>query len=179
MANATFDPAFAKVIQNEGGYVNDPQDPGGETYKGVSRSNWNSWRGWQSIDLNKARPDFPANLEKDLDLQSAVKQFYNDMFWSKINGDALVSQAVANSIFDFAVNAGVKTSVVLAQMVVGTTQDGVLGDESVKAINNFDPEQFLASFALAKIVRYINIVKNRPASQKYFYGWVRRTLDIA
>jgi lysozyme family protein len=178
MANSTFDPAFEKVILNEGRYVNDPQDPGGETYKGVSRNNWSSWRGWQNIDLAKRRPDFPANLEKDIDLQSAVKDFYLNAFWNQIQGDRLADQSVANSIFDFAVNAGVKTSVSLAQMVVGTDPDGVVGDITIKAINDFDPDYFLASFTLAKIARYITIVKKRPTSQKYFYGWTCRALGV-
>jgi lysozyme family protein len=175
---ANFDPAYEKVLQHEGGYVNDPNDPGGETYKGVSRTNWNTWKGWQNIDLARRRPDFPANLEKDLDLQGAVKQFYLDMFWSKINGDGLNDQSVATSIFDFAVNTGVTTSVILAQMVVGADQDGVVGEQTLKAINDTDPEHFLASFTLAKIVRYINIVKKRPTSQKYFYGWIRRAMEV-
>lgn len=176
MANAIFDPAYEKVLQNEGGYGNDPQDPGGETYKGISRNNWNSWRGWQNIDLGKRRPNFPANLEKDIDLQGAVKEFYQSAFWSPIQGDRLINQAVANSIFDFAVNAGVKTSVSLAQMVVETEPDGVVGDKTIKAINDLDPEHFLASFTVAKIARYISIVKKRPTSQKYFYGWVCRAI---
>jgi lysozyme family protein len=176
---AQFEPAYLKVLQNEGGYVNDPADPGGETYKGVSRKNWNSWRGWQNIDLAKRMPDFPGNLEKDLDLQQAVKDFYKISFWDLMQGDKLNNQAIANSIFDFAVNAGARTSIVLAQVAAGADQDGIAGDQTIAAINNIDPEHFLASFTLAKIVRYINIVQKRPASQKYFYGWVRRAMDIS
>jgi lysozyme family protein len=174
---ANFDPAYEKILQNEGSYSNDPNDPGGETYKGVSRCSWNSWKGWQYIDLNKLRPGFPANLEKEQDLQAEVKQFYLEVFWSKINGEAINNQTVATSVFDFAVNAGAKTSTLLVQTVVGANQDGVLGDHTLQLLNDTDPEHFLASFALAKIVRYISIVKKRPASQKYFYGWVCRTLE--
>ena len=83
---------------------------------------------------------------------------------------------LANSIFDFGVNAGVGTSNSLAQMVVDVKPDGVLGAGSLTAINNMSEELFLASFTIAKISRYMSIVEKRPTSRKYFYGWVRRAL---
>jgi lysozyme family protein len=175
---ANFDPALEKVLLHEGRYVNDSQDPGGETYRGVSRNNWSAWRGWQNIDQARRRSDFPANLEKDIDLQGAVKEFYRDAFWNKLLADQINDQTIANSIFDFAVNAGLKTSVSLAQMVVGTDTDGIIGKNTIDAINTYDSELFLASFTLAKIARYISIVKRKPASQKYFFGWICRTLGV-
>ena len=175
---ANFDSAYEKVLQNEGGYSTDPNDPGGETYKGISRCSWSTWDGWKIVDYNKNLPGFPANLEHNTQLQEQAKQFYLLMFWSNINGNKIINQQVACSVFDFAVNAGLKTSIILVQTVVGATQDGIFGDNTLDLLNNSDPEHLLASFALAKIVRYIAIVKKRPVSQKYFYGWVCRTLVI-
>ena len=173
---ADFQPAFQKVIRNEGGYVNDPDDPGGETYKGIARQMNSKWDGWVLVDILKKQSGFPATLDRNIELQEKVQDFYHVNFWDKINGDKLSNQDVANSLFDFGVNAGVSTSCSLAQMVVGAETDGVIGDESIGLINAFDPGQFLTSFTLAKIARYVSIVKKRPASQKYFYGWVRRAL---
>jgi len=171
-----FDLAFEKVLQHEGGYVNDPNDPGGETYKGVSRKMWSSWSGWTNVDLARRMPAFPANLENDGDLQQKIQDFYRINFWDKMNGNNIENQVVANSIFDFAVNAGVQTTVNLVQMIIGVNPDGVIGNESLQKLNAFDVDYFLAAFIAAKIARYINIVKKRPASQKYFYGWVCRAL---
>ena len=173
---ADFNTAFQLMIIHEGGYVNDPDDPGGETYKGVARKIFSKWSGWTYVDMLKRQPGFPANLDKDNDLQMAVNDFYRVNFWDKIKGDQMTNQEVANSIFDFGVNAGIGTSASLAQMVVNEKTDGVIGPDSLSAINKFDPNYFLASFTVAKIARYINIVKKRPTSQKYFYGWVRRAL---
>lgn len=173
---ADFSIAFSKVLVNEGGYVNDPSDPGGETYKGIARKIFNKWDGWLLIDTAKRRNDFPSNLEQDVDLQQKVKNFYEVSFWDKVNGDNIKNQNVANSIFDFAVNAGVSTSASLAQMVIGAKTDGVLGQNSVAVLNDFDADHFLASFTIAKIARYIHIVKKRPESRKYFYGWICRAL---
>jgi lysozyme family protein len=173
---ADFSTAHQLVLANEGGYVNDPQDPGGETYKGVARKIWSAWDGWTNVDLNKRQSGFPGNLEKDHDLQSKVEHFYESNFWNKVHGSDLNDQRIANSIYDFAVNAGSSTSVGLAQSVVDIETNGVMDPVSIDAINKFDPELFLSIFTITKIARYISIVKRRPIHQKYFYGWVRRSL---
>jgi lysozyme family protein len=175
--SADFQTAYQLMIVHEGGYVNDPDDPGGETYKGVARKIHSKWSGWTTIDLLKRQAGFPANLDKDNELQEAISEFYRVTFWDKINGDLFANQDVANSIFDFGVNAGVATSASLAQLVVGVKADGVIGPVSVKAFNDFDADHFLAAFTVAKIARYVNIVKKRPSSRKYFYGWVLRALN--
>lgn len=136
------------------------------------------WNGWTTIDILKRQPGFPANLDKNDGLQSDVEDFYRITFWDPMNGDKLSNQQIANSIFDFGVNAGLATSVSLAQMVVEVKADGVIGPLSIAAINGSNPEMFMASFTLAKIARYINIVKKRPDSRKYFYGWVCRSLGM-
>jgi lysozyme family protein len=94
-----------------------------------------------------------------------------------VHGDDILHQEVANTIFDFAVNAGVGTSTVLAQHVVDVNPDGIIGDETLTKINDRDPEFFLASFTVAKIARYISIVNKRPASRKYFFGWISRAMN--
>jgi lysozyme family protein len=173
---AEFIIAFRNTIENEGGYTNDPDDPGGETYKGIARKIHSKWDGWITIDLLKRQPGFPANIERDAEIRERVGEFYLANFWNKIQGDDIQSQEIAGSIFDFAVNAGTGTSVALAQMVVGAKVDGVSGNETVNKINAFNVDHFLAAFIVAKIARYVNIVKKRPTSRKYFYGWVIRAL---
>jgi len=168
--------AFQKTIVSEGGYVNDPDDPGGETYKGIARKMNSKWEGWTNIDILKRQPGFPASIDKDAEIRMLVGEFYIINFWNKLKGDEIINQEVADSVFDFGVNAGVATSAALAQMVVGANADGVIGPDSIEAINKFDPNYFLASFTVAKIARYINIVKKRPTSRKFFYGWVIRAL---
>lgn len=171
-----FSLAFQLMIANEGGYGNDPDDPGGETYKGIARKMHSKWNGWTTVDLLKRQSGFPANLDKDAELQQDVSNFYRTVFWDPLKGDQMNNQEVANSIFDFAVNAGLSTSASLAQMVIGAKADGVIGPQTIASLNAFDPEHFLAAFTVAKIARYVTIVKKRPTSRKYFYGWVCRAL---
>lgn len=174
---ALFQPAFEKILKNEGGYVNDPQDPGGETYKGIARNMQSKWNGWVRIDLGKTKQGFPQNLEQDEVLQLQISKFYETNYWDPIGADDITHQQVAESIFDFGVNAGIKTAIILAQQVVEATADGVSGPKTVEKINNFDPDHFIAAFTVMKIARYVSIVKRRPDSKKYFYGWICRALE--
>ena len=182
---ADFNKALLLILANEGGYVNDPADPGGETYKGIARKMNPDWLGWHIIDLLKAKNGFPGSLHspdeteivKQLDYE--VKSFYYSNFWMKISGDKIINQQVAESIFDFAVNADDNVSILLAQSVVHAKQDGEIGPKTIEAINCFDPYHFLAAFALAKINRYVAICNKRPLSKKYFFGWVIRSLNHA
>lgn len=173
---AEFKIALPLILDREGGYGNDPDDVGGETYKGVARKMHSKWDGWAIIDTLKRQSGFSSNLDKDLELQQSIEDFYRINFWDRINGDQITDQSVANSIMDFAVNAGVSTSASLAQLVIGVKSDGVIGKDSIAAINEFDVDHFLAAFTVAKIARYVTIVKKRPTSRKFFYGWVIRAL---
>lgn len=174
---ADFETAFALTMKAEGGYVNDPQDPGGETYKGVARKMNSKWDGWIVIDMMKKAPNFPANLDGNAELQGKIKAFYEVNYWDKIRGDDIGNQDIAESMFDYAVNAGPIASAKLAQMTVGAEPDGVIGPVTLQKINADDPRAFLALFALKKIARYVDICNKRQESRKFFFGWVKRTLE--
>lgn len=165
---ANFEQALKKTLEHEGGYVNDPDDSGGETYKGIARRFNPDWIGWAYVD----KRDF-----KNPNLDKLVSDFYYIKFWEPLNIDGLVNQEIATSIFDFAVNAGVKTSAILAQKAADVEADGEIGVNTIKAINSMDSEKFLLAFAAAKMVRYIAICKKNPKNRKYFFGWVCRTLN--
>jgi lysozyme family protein len=174
---ASFEAALQRTLLNEGGYVNDPDDPGGETYRGVARRIFSTWDGWPIVDGLKLQPGFPLSMDRHQELQSKIRDFYRSNFWDRVQGDQITNEHVAFSIFDFAVNTGVGTSSTLTQHVVGVTPDGVIGHGTVNAINAMDPEFFLAAFTVAKVVRYVGIVHKRPTSQKYFFGWISRAIN--
>lgn len=134
MANFTI--ALKKVLKNEGGYANNPNDAGGETYKGISRKNHPTWAGWISIDqIKKAHPrGFKTILEHTPELQDKVKDFYKRRFWDELCLDTCGNQELANQAFDMAVNAGVKAGVKILQKVLGIPADGILGNVTKKAI---------------------------------------------
>lgn len=163
---ADFLPAFEAMIKNEGGYVlhDVPGDRGGMTYAGIARNMNPQWPGWALID---AKQDVPAPL---------VRDFYKANYWNPVKGDQLTSQVIAQTIFDFHVNAGAVARK-LAQLVVGATPDGSFGDKTVAALNAYDEGKFVMAYALAKIARYRDIVNRDRSQGKFLLGWINRTLQ--
>jgi len=164
--SAQFLPAFELMIRNEGGYVlhRVPGDTGGATYAGIARNKNPQWPGWTAIDAGQVPPS-------DL-----VRDFYRSEFWAPIRGDEIADQRVANNVFGFAVNAGVKTAARLAQAVAGSTPDGSIGAKTIAAINAIDPGVFVLHYALAKIARYRDIVTRDRSQGKFLLGWINRVL---
>ena len=165
---ADFNPAFEKMLHDEGGMqlTNIPGDRGGMTYAGIARNANPNWAGWQFID----RKDFGGATQ-------LVREFYKVNFWDRIRGDELTNQAIAETIFNFAVNTGVGVASKLAQLIVGVTPDGAIGPKTIERLNICTAEKFLPAYALAKIQRYVDIcMKNRDQS-KFLLGWVRRSLE--
>jgi len=176
MKMSNFNNALQSVLVNEGSYVNDPDDPGGETYKGIARRRNHNWSGWVTIDLAKLQNNFPKNLEKNTILQGLIETLYRELYWNKILGDDIFSSEIASVMFDFAVNAGPRTSIKLAQIAIGAEPDGVMGPKTLLKLNEVESEVFLPTFIVARIARYATICKKRPTSRKYFFGWVLRAL---
>lgn len=122
---ADYKHAIAKVLLTEGGYVNDPKDNGGETYKGISRKNWQKWTGWAFVDFAKKKPGFEKQLNANTQLQDSVYAFYKREFWDKIGGDMIASQTIANNLVDAAVNEGIRPAVKRAEKIVSMAETGV------------------------------------------------------
>jgi len=178
---ANFKIAYDKTADFEGGYVNDPDDNGGETYKGIARNFWEKWQGWVIVDKYKQVAHNRAELGKILDgnaeLQSFVEAFYKKNFWDEVRGDDITDQEVANNIYDFAVNSGVGRASRYAQRVVGAVEDGDIGNNSIKAINAYDAEMFVHAFKKAREGFYRKIVDNNPSQAKFLYGWLSRNAN--
>jgi len=182
--------AILATVVNEGGWVCDPNDPGGETAHGITKPNWPQWDGWAKVDAAKAKAGVVANkatpaqvkqinevLWADMDYRYAVIQFYKTNFWDKIRGDELHDLDMAHSIFDFAVNAGVATSLKVAKVALHMdVVDASASDDYVNDANASNAHYFLDRFTLGKIARYVSICEKRPTSKAYFFGWVRRAL---
>jgi len=169
--------SFQKTLAHEGEYVNDPVDSGKETYRGISRANHGDWKGWSIIDQYKIKANFPFSLANNADLEKQVELFYLYEFWLPLKADQIQDQTTADSIFDFAVNAGVSKSIQLTQSIIDTKADGIVGEKTLQKLNSLDFDYFQSAFTVSKISHYIAIIKKRPANKKYLYGWIIRALE--
>ena len=165
---ADFLPAFEQMIKDEGGYVlHDVEgDTGGMTYAGIARNKNPHWQGWPYIDRK----------EMGGALTGLVRDFYKAEFWDKMRGDEIREQEIANSIFNFGVNAGMGMAVKLAQLVVNATPDGGIGPKTVELLNQQNASDFRKSYALTKIARYAEICNKNRTQSKFLLGWINRTM---
>lgn len=153
---ANFDMAIGKVLEHEGGYVNDPADPGGETNFGISKRN------------------FPNLDIKNLTVDQA-KEIYRTNYWNKVWGDQINDDELALNVFDFAVNAGTGTSARIIQEVVGAGVDGVIGNMTVAAINQTDPRIAVKEFQKRRVLHYVELVKKNNTLLRFLTGWINRS----
>ncbi len=164
---ADFLQAFERTIVAEGGYklTSTPGDTGGQTYAGISRK-WNpTWHGWAFVDRGETPPTV------------LVRTLYKTRYWDPLRLDEVTHQRIAESIYDFAVNASVQTSAKLAQLAVGVAPDGTFGPVTLSALNGTsDPRLFMAQFTIAKIARYRDICQRDPSQKKFLVGWLNRAL---
>lgn len=124
---ATFNDAYKILIKKEGGYVNDSDDSGGETYKGISRRYNLKWEGWEIIDNYKKKyygKSLSRILDKDENLDKLVKDLYKTNYWDIFELDDIPSQGLAYQMFDTCVNCGSAAAIRFAQAALGEKIDG-------------------------------------------------------
>lgn len=128
---ANFDEEFEKLVFVEGGYVNDKDDAGGETYLGISRVHNPDWVGWKIIDKEKLKgiKNITKRLKDNKYLTDSAKNLYKDRYWDVMELDDIRNQDIANQLFDTAVNCGVKNAIYMAQHVLNMTVTGKWSEE--------------------------------------------------
>jgi len=153
---ADFNKAIVITLKNEGGYINDPLDKGGETKYGISK---------------KSYPDLDI---KSLSIEQA-KEIYKKDFWDCLKCNFIENQKLANKIFDMSVLMGIKNVVKKLQLViclkycVNITIDGIIGIETLNYINGHKSDIIYEEF-IKQLDNYLHDL-NKP---KYIQGWIKR-----
>lgn len=145
---------FARLMQHEGGYVNHPSDPGGETMWGVTK--------------RVARAHGYKGNMRDLP-KTTAQAIAEKSYWQAIHGDEL-PRAVAWQVLDASFNHGQKTAVKLLQKAVGAAADGVLGPRTIAATVAMDVNDVLLKFNAERIESFCNI----RTFSVFGRGWMRR-----
>lgn len=145
-----FDDFIERLLSHEGGYVNDPRDPGGETQWGISK------RSYPSLNI------------KTLTREQA-KAIYRRDFWERSNADKL-APAVGFNVLDGAVNSGITQSIRWLQRAAGVADDGVWGKVTASAVSKADPSDLVMRYNAARL-DFMTRLNTWPAFGK---GWARR-----
>lgn len=153
---SNFSKALEVVLKHEGGYVNHPNDPGGETIYGISR---------------RSHPDVWAIGRPTLE---DAKRIYHRDYWLPIKADAL-PYPVALMVFDAAVNAGNRRAVTLLQRALRVHDDGLIGPVTLAAACRADTSTLVNHIAAERIL-FNSGLSNWPT---FGLGWSRRVVDVA
>jgi lysozyme family protein len=151
---ADFYIAVALTLRNEGGFVNNANDPGGATNMGIEQR-----------DL----PNTPIQMLSVAQAEAYYAQNYWKPFYSQIS-----NQSLANKLFDLGVLFGVGEAVKVLQQVLSITADGVFGPATLTAVNEAPAIMVLAEYKSAMLDRANEVVGMNPKEIVFLDGWERR-----
>ncbi len=162
-----FDDIAVRLIEREGGFVDDPADLGGTTRYGITEAT--------------ARQYGYTGAMEDLPLSLAV-EIYRRNYWAAIKGDELAGVAgdeLAEAVFDFAVLGGPSRAARLLQEICNVfgqslARDGILGPASLSAVGSLDAEALRIAYAGRVASYFLAITEARPENRRFLKGWLTK-----
>ena len=155
------------ILSFEGGFVNDPVDRGGATNKGVTIATWRMHGydkdGDGDIDVDDLK------LISDADAIEVMRR----CFWKRWRADEIKSQNLANILVDWIWCSGTP-SITITQAMLGLKADGIVGKNTLAALNRQDPQVFFNRLKARRKQFYERIVEKRPSQVRFLKGWLRR-----
>lgn len=185
---ADFLKAYKRTCGNEGGYANNPNDRGGETWKGIARRYHGDWPGWVIIDHVKTQcktiKELNAKLFADQQLEQLVVSFYKYGFWDISQLDRFSSQHISENVFDASVNCGAAMGPHFLQETLnnlkayGLTVDNVIGNKTFAAMSDaitaFGEQKIVDTYVNIREAYHRNIVAKSPDQKVNLSGWISR-----
>jgi peptidoglycan hydrolase-like protein with peptidoglycan-binding domain len=160
--------ALRFTLKWEGGYVNDPYDPGGETNKGVTIATYNSYRSRKGLSRQSVR--YITDAE--------VYEIYRDMYWAPSQSN-LMTRALAIVHFDTAVNFGVGGATIFLQETLGLRADGVFGNMTRDALSRANSAATARKYVQGRINYRYQRVRENPTQERFLQGWLNRDNDLS
>ena len=154
-----FDDIIEVVLHHEGGYVNDPKDPGGETNFGIAK------RSHPDVDIK--------NLTEE-----GAKEIYKEHYWDRNKVEDL-PENLRHIYFDMCVNQGRSRAVRIMQRAANAKGanlkvDGGMGPKTIAAIDGVEFDR-VSSY---RVKYYADLVTRKPDLEKFYFGWFRRALEV-
>jgi len=159
---SNWQPCFVLILQNEGGYVDNPRDPGGATNLGCTKAVWE-----QYVGHVVTKDDIAALTPND------VEPLYRTKYWDAISGDDLPA-GVDYAVFDFAVNSGPFRAAKALQTVLNVNADGKIGPDTFDALEASNPRDVATRVCEARLA-FLQSLSNYANFGK---GWSRRVSEV-
>lgn len=178
-----FKKAYAVTMKNEGGYANDPDDRGGETWRGIARKFWGSWPGWKIIDQIKQTkaPSLNTALAANTQLAGMVLEFYKKNFWDPLKLDQIECAQTGLQLFDISVNSGTSLGAKMLQEAVNHFRadnpivvDGKVGPGTLTAANSIGHQQLYEKINVLRAAFYEAIIARDSSQAKFRKSWFSR-----
>jgi len=160
--------SLEKVLKFEGGYVNDPNDSGGSTNKGVTQKSFDAYNIKNNFQLKDVRQMTDSEIET----------FYYKEYWKRQKCH-LVFPKLSFLMFDTSVNMGSGRATKFLQRCLNTNDDGNFGSGTLKLVNEITDELgFINKYIELRRQFYYNIVEAKPSQQRYINGWINRINEV-
>ena len=158
------------ILKWEGGFVNDPDDLGGATNKGITIGTFTEY---------KKRKGQKAPTVTDLKNISDAEwhDVFKSLYWDRWKADEIENQSVANILVDWVWASGVH-GIKRPQKLLGVTADGLVGAKTIAAVNAADPKKLFDAIKADREKFIDEICKARPKNEKYRRGWMNRINDL-
>jgi len=156
-----FEQSLKMLLKHEGNYSFHPDDPGGETMKGVTRAVYEQWVGRQVMDGEM----------KGLTVAD-VAPIYKTNYWDRIRGDDLPS-GLDFATFDWAVNSGTGRPAKVIQRYISAKQDGAIGPRSLALVAENNPSDMI-QYLYEQRQKFYERLKTFETFGK---GWTRRNQE--
>lgn len=187
-----FNIAYDITRKTEGGWHNasgvNSSDKGGETFKGIARKYWGTWKGWVIIDSLKQKPGFPGTALADPTLNQLVREFFKVNFWDPLRLSQIKYQPIKNELFDTAVNIGVNPAGKMLQRSLNYLNrnqtnwkdiepDGKIGPQTLLTLAGMSEVDQRHLFNLMNVLQgahYVGILERDRGQEVFIRGWLDR-----
>lgn len=154
------------ILKFEGGFVNDPDDLGGATNKGITIGTFGEYRKRKGLPPPTVQ-DIKSLSDKDW------YEIFKTMYWDRWKADEIKSQSVADILVDWVWASGVH-GIKRPQRILGVSADGIVGSKTIAALNAADPKKLFSAIKADRAKFIDEICKARPKNEKYRRGWMNR-----
>lgn len=184
---ADFNKAFQELMKlefsNPENFLHINTGEHGETVGGIYRVAHPEWAGWYLVGVALATHDndikkTSRHLFENKTFMHMVGEFYKQHFWNRMRLDEIYYQNTAEELFVMGVNTGCRTAIRKAQRLIGVTADGIIGSQTLKALNEYNEAEFDMKFDEIEKKFYADLIKIKPHLKIFEKGWRSRAEAI-